>query len=159
MNEGMDEYITKPIETSELLYILNKFLSHKAKKEDEDKKDNNKKQEITNKSKTDVIESIEEKDVVETSNKETKKEILIAKKFQIEARVLSKIIDNLGYSYINLADVKSLKTELESGKYDIVFADKDLIDDEMRASYKNIAIITEATSKEKIEEVIKQYRG
>jgi signal transduction histidine kinase/DNA-binding response OmpR family regulator len=159
MNEGMDEYITKPIETSELLYILNKFLSHKAKKEDGDKKDNNKKQEITNKSKTDVIESVEEKDVVETSNKETKKEILIAKKFQIEARVLSKIIDNLGYSYINLADVKSLKTELESGKYDIVFADKDLIDDEMRASYKNIAIITEATSKEKIEEVIKQYRG
>jgi CheY-like chemotaxis protein len=30
MNEGMDEYITKPIETSELLYVLNKFLSHKT---------------------------------------------------------------------------------------------------------------------------------
>ena len=30
MNEGMDEYITKPIETSELLYILNKFLADKA---------------------------------------------------------------------------------------------------------------------------------
>jgi len=28
--EGMDEYITKPIETTELLYILNKFLSHKS---------------------------------------------------------------------------------------------------------------------------------
>jgi osomolarity two-component system sensor histidine kinase NIK1 len=27
--EGMDEYITKPIETTELLYILKKFLSHK----------------------------------------------------------------------------------------------------------------------------------
>ena len=31
LNEGMDEYITKPIETAELLYVLNKFLSHKAK--------------------------------------------------------------------------------------------------------------------------------
>ena len=29
LSEGMDEYITKPIETSELIYILNKFLSHK----------------------------------------------------------------------------------------------------------------------------------
>jgi len=28
--EGMDEYITKPIETTELLYVLNKFLSDKA---------------------------------------------------------------------------------------------------------------------------------
>jgi signal transduction histidine kinase/DNA-binding response OmpR family regulator len=27
--EGLDEYITKPIETTELLYILKKFLSHK----------------------------------------------------------------------------------------------------------------------------------
>ena len=31
LGEGMDEYITKPIETSELLYILNKFLAAKAK--------------------------------------------------------------------------------------------------------------------------------
>ena len=30
LNEGLDEYITKPIETSELTYILNKFLKHKA---------------------------------------------------------------------------------------------------------------------------------
>ncbi|MDQ7084699.1 MAG: ATP-binding protein [Sulfurovum sp.] len=28
LSEGMDEYITKPIETAELLYILNKFLAH-----------------------------------------------------------------------------------------------------------------------------------
>ena len=30
LNEGMDEYITKPIETSELLYVLNKFLADKS---------------------------------------------------------------------------------------------------------------------------------
>ena len=30
LNEGMDEYITKPIETSELLYVLNKFLVDKS---------------------------------------------------------------------------------------------------------------------------------
>ena len=30
LGEGMDEYITKPIETTELLYILNKFLAGKS---------------------------------------------------------------------------------------------------------------------------------
>ncbi len=30
LSEGMDEYITKPIETAELLYVLNKFLAQNA---------------------------------------------------------------------------------------------------------------------------------
>jgi signal transduction histidine kinase/DNA-binding response OmpR family regulator len=153
MNEGMDEYITKPIETSELLYILNKFLSHKAKKEDDTKKEVQK--QPVQKPTTQKAESAKNDIKATKSNKE----ILIAKKFQIESRVLSKIIDNLGYKYTNLSDIKSLKTELESGKYDIVFADDDLVDDDMRASYKNIAIITDANSKDKIEEVINKYRG
>ena len=32
LSQGMDEYIAKPIETAELLYILNKFLSEKVQK-------------------------------------------------------------------------------------------------------------------------------
>jgi len=36
MAEGMDEYLTKPIETAELLYILNKFLSGKIYKDEHD---------------------------------------------------------------------------------------------------------------------------
>jgi len=149
MNEGMDEYITKPIETSELLYILNKFLSHKAKKE-ETSQESPKQQEIV---------QIVKKQSTNQKTAENGKEILIAKKFQIESRVLSKIIDNLGYKYNNLSDIKSLKTELESGKYDIVFTDEDLIDDDMKASYKNIAMIVDANSKDKIEDVINKYRG
>ena len=34
LGEGMDEYISKPIETTELLYVLNKFLASKSKKID-----------------------------------------------------------------------------------------------------------------------------
>ncbi|MBN2825682.1 MAG: response regulator [Campylobacterales bacterium] len=34
LSQGMDEYVSKPIETTELLYVLNKFLSHKAEKID-----------------------------------------------------------------------------------------------------------------------------
>jgi len=36
LSQGMDEYVSKPIETTELLYVLNKFLSHKAEKVDKD---------------------------------------------------------------------------------------------------------------------------
>ena len=86
MNEGMDEYITKPIETSELLYILNKFLSHKAKKEDDTKKEVQK--QPVQKPTTQKVESAKNDIKATKSNKE----ILIAKKFQIESRVLSKII-------------------------------------------------------------------
>ena len=31
LNEGLDEYVSKPIEMNELLYVLNKFLANKAK--------------------------------------------------------------------------------------------------------------------------------
>ena len=161
MKEGMDEYITKPIETSELLYILNKFLSHKAKKETPVNDTIEKTKEVS-KPKEESIK-VEEPKVEKT--KETSKssastkEILIAKKLKIEARVLSKIIDNLGYTYSVLDDIDKLKDELDSGKYDILFADDSVISDDIRGSYGNVAIITNANSKEKIEEVIKQHRG
>ncbi|CAA6820301.1 MAG: BarA sensory histidine kinase (= VarS = GacS) [uncultured Sulfurovum sp.] len=37
LNEGLDEYIAKPIETDELLYVLNKFLASKSKLHFQDK--------------------------------------------------------------------------------------------------------------------------
>jgi len=162
MNEGMDEYITKPIETSELLYILNKFLSHKAKKE-ASVNDTIEKTQAKEEEKEENLPKIEEpkiekmKDEVSTSS--DSKNILIAKKLKIEARVLSKVIDNLGYEYKVLDNTDDLKNELDSGKYDILFADDSLISDDIRGSYGNVAIITNANSKEKIEEVIKQHRG
>jgi signal transduction histidine kinase/DNA-binding response OmpR family regulator len=150
MKEGMDEYITKPIETSELLYILNKFLSHKAKKEE---KKEEKKAEV----KAEVSAPKVEESVDTSVNVE--KEILIAKKLPIEARVLSKVIDNLGYKYTILDSVDNLEDELRSGKYDILFADNSIITEDISKSYENVAIITSANSKDKIEEVIKQHRG
>jgi len=147
MGEGMDEYITKPIETSELLYILNKFLSHTAKKE-------------ISPVKTEDISKITKEDTNQSKveNISSDKNILIAKKLKIEARVLSKVIANLGYSYKVLDNINGLKDELASGKYDILFVDDSLIDDNIVKSYKNLAIITNANSKDKIEEVIKQHR-
>ena len=120
MSEGMDEYIAKPIETNELLYILNKFLSHKIKSE---------------------------------------KIILIAKKFLIEKKVLTKVIENLGYDYNVLDNTDLLENELTLAHYDVLFTDKDLATDSITQSNDDLLIITSTNSKEEIEALINTHRG
>ncbi len=162
MSEGMDEYITKPIETSELLYILNKFLSDKAVDESEPKAE----PEVIIEEKEEVAatppESIEIQDedtIAIDMDLPTEKSILIAKKFLIEKRVLEKVLSNLGYDYTTLEHTEQLNDELASGKYDIVFADADLISDDISQSYSNLAIITASNSKDEIDTLIKKHRG
>ncbi|UFH58799.1 hybrid sensor histidine kinase/response regulator [Sulfurovum mangrovi] len=151
--EGMDEYITKPIETEELLYILNKFLSHKAATE-------KKPVEIA------VTESeeitINEEETVEmpaVDLVESEKKILIAKKFLLEGRVLKQVLENLGHGYAVLDDLNNLQAELASGDYDIVFTDSDLVTEEISNISDNIAIITAQNTKEQIESIIQENRG
>ncbi|HHO65702.1 MAG TPA: response regulator, partial [Epsilonproteobacteria bacterium] len=168
MGEGMDEYITKPIETSELLYILNKFLSDKAVDIDEKKPEPKKpeqKHEVVIEQKEEVAEvspdaiEITEDTIAIDMDIPTEKQILIAKKFLIEKRVLEKVLANLGYDYNTLDNTDQLDTELASGKYDIVFADADLISGDLSQSYSNLAIITASNSKEEIDTLIKKHRG
>ncbi|SFZ97620.1 BarA sensory histidine kinase (= VarS = GacS) [hydrothermal vent metagenome] len=147
MGEGMDEYITKPIETTELRYILNKFLSNKAVEESEEAIQEEEKEEKT------VINNSSENNVEES------KKILIAKRFLIEKRILEKVLNNLNYEYTALDDLSTLENELSSGKYDIVFADDNLISNEIRENYSNLAIVTSQNSKKDIEELINNHRG
>jgi len=163
LGEGMDEYITKPIETSELLYVLNKFLSDKAKivsvKE---------KSKVSEESKDIPKEAAPEVHIVKDEpilldelvmDTSTEKKILIAKKFLLESRVLTKVINNLGYDHKTLDNVDLLENELLSGEYDILFSDAGLITDEISQSNDNLAIITSGSSKEEIEDLIKKHRG
>ena len=167
INEGMDEYITKPIETAELLYILNKFLSDKVVGASK-KVQNEVHEEAKSLEKEEILEADivkEESSIVKDDearihiDETTEKEILIAKKFLLESRILTKIIENLGYSYETLNNIDLIGNKLSSGKYDILFTDRDLITKNISNSNDNIAIITTATSKEEIENLIKKYRG
>jgi len=173
LGEGMDEYITKPIETTELLYVLNKFLSDKVKivsveeKSEVSEEIKDVKEEPT--FEVDLVKDepilLEDEDKVEIHLDEpiidtsTEKKILIAKKFLLEGRVLTKVIENLGYRYETLDAIDSLENELSSGKYDILFADADLITDNISQSNSNLAIITTGNSKEEIETIINKNRG
>ena len=138
LSEGMDEYMTKPIETSELLYILNKFLSDKTKT-------------ISVKAEPVPTES--------TTIVSSEKKVLIAKKFLLEKRVLTKVIENLGYSYETLENMNLLEDELLSDRYDILIADPNLITQSIGQSNDNLAIITSESSKEEIENIIRKHRG
>jgi CheY-like chemotaxis protein len=82
LGEGMDEYITKPIETTELLYVLNKFLSDKARTVSIERASEVSK-EIKAVKEVIPLDSI----AIDTS---TEKKILIAKKFLLEGRILTK---------------------------------------------------------------------
>jgi len=180
LGEGMDEYITKPIETSELLYILNKFLADKAKivtteeKKDQFEETKAKKEAVKKEVPIEAVteaevedETIALDDVIALDNMEDEateekaegKSILVAKKFILEKRVLSKVLDNLGYDYKILDDIDTLPSEIASGKYNIVFTDEDLVDENISGKNGNLAIITSVNSKKEIESLIKKYRG
>ena len=151
LGEGMDEYITKPIETSELLYVLNKFLSDKAEMVSIEVKD-----------KISEVLTVEDEPISPdelTMGTSTEKKILIAKKFLLEGRVLTTVIKNLGYDYKTLDNMDLLESELLSGGYDILISDADLITESISQSDGDLAIITSGSSKEEIEDLIKKHRG
>jgi len=180
LSEGMDEYITKPIETTELLYVLNKFLADKAKIVTGGVKDevaDNKKespQETTEETAaeeaplTTLEEELQPVKKVEDDHEipleiplETteEKKILIAKKFLLERRILTKVIENLGYDYEIVEDMGTLEEKLASGNYDILFTDAELATDSLKAKASDIEIITDSNVKDEIETIINRHRG
>ncbi len=180
--EGMDEYITKPIETTELLYILNKFLSHKAKATEEsdagesapaNEPQKEEPQAEEKQPKPAPAESVQEETATEeevplqldevmiedTSAGNEEKKILVAKKFLLERRILTKVIENLGYDYDIVEDMSQLESKVASGAYDILFADEELVTDALRQAAGDVAIVTDSKEKEQIEAAIKSHRG
>jgi len=248
LNEGMDEYITKPIETSELLYVLNKFLSDKSTistssstKEtvagssslssvassqlslhsdsldidtpkvsldlddamdidmdtpdlslnspslDTDSLDID-----TPKVSLDLDDAMDidmgtpdlslnspsldtdsldidmdtpELSVLSNDNtatsevQKTSKQILIAKNFILEQRILIKVLENIGYSYKAIENIDTLEEEILSGTYDIIFTDKSTLTDELMRSHNHLSIVTDKKSKDEIITLIQSQRG
>lgn len=163
ISEGMDEYITKPIETTELLYILNKFLADKVVQKPNEPLEEKPTptDEIVKEEAPVAIESdidIIFEDIGEESASEEKK-ILIAKKFLLESRVVTKVVDNLGYPYEVLHETNLLDEKLSTGAYDILITDEEVVTDTIRHSYEDIAIITHENTKDEISNLIIKHRG
>ena len=151
IDEGLDEYLAKPIESSELLFILKKFLNQsqkieplKVEKKDkvtkkesnirvEPKVDNSRSNNINN-GVTLIFEEEEDKE----------KTILIAKKNPLEAQILSKVLSNLGYQIEIISDMKELYSKIQDEIYDILLIDIDLEEqnrESIKRQHRNMSVI------------------
>jgi DNA-binding response OmpR family regulator len=188
----MDEYISKPLETTELLIILNKFLSDKIVNQkgeavEADTKATSAAPEPTiaaaepekKEEETIALHPEAEPETNEAPKGESARKILIAKRSLLESRILARIIENLNLEYKALDSLSDLEKEAASGKYDILIADQDLLPEDLSKIEESVAIIAlsdnnsdqeafnvargeslpQSLSKEKIEALIKKYRG
>ena len=142
--EGLDEYISKPIKMTELLYILNKFIPE------------NHSVEVTEKAEVESMyeapalmpHDIREKE--KTGNKNTatapiEKEggstadiplqstkVLIAKQSTLSSKILSRIIDSLGYPYDIVSSKEDFAHHMGKEDYLAVFTDEPFLDSQQR---------------------------
>jgi len=132
LKKGLDEYISKPIEMSELLYILHKFLSHKSSLNLEIK-DNKKATKDSKKEKNSekVDDKIEEAEVKETKENKTKKDVakkvLIAKKFPLSNKILSTLMASIEVPFDVLKEDENLAHKIAKQEYDILFTDEEYL--------------------------------
>lgn len=173
LSEGMDEYITKPIETTELLYILNKFLSQKMRVETAEKPSQEATTQVTNE--VQRVDTIALKSFEQEAVANTPKKILIAKSSDLENRIFAKIIENLGFECTTTTDFEFVKKAPTLGVYDIAFVDSKFINEEIIRNFENVGIILEefnaelmpkqykiidgAITQQKVLDIIKTYRG
>ncbi len=182
MTVGMDEYTTKPLVRSDIISLLNNFLSHKIieinviPKSAEDLIGNNtdKNESVISAKKAapDVVQeevaketlplletNVDDKLNIEEDFSEsiqdlpelivvpeTKEEvaavkstfdadILLAKQNPLELKLFSRILDDLGYTYITVNKTKDLYTHVDSKNYKLVLFDKTLPDLNLKELY------------------------
>ncbi len=133
--EGLDEYISKPIKMSELLYILNKFISEKLTVEvtEESAELTEKSPETEREETKPKINIVEEEEAAVTSTQASNtdqirnRKILIAKQSTLSSKILSRIIDTLGYEYDVASTKASFLSHMNEG-YLAVFADETFLE-------------------------------
>ena len=132
IEEGLDDYIPKPIETNELLFILKKFLEQDFTPKNEEVQE-----EIEQEPVKPTLENqdsltpmsngiellIEGDEFIDTPSEQL---ILIAKKNPLEAQILSKVLSNLMYKIEILDKIENLESKIKESKYDFLFIDFEL---------------------------------
>ncbi len=140
LEQGLDEYIPKPIETNELLYILKKFLKPKIEEDKVETKPDevlhkvNNKREISKNEGVVVLDensssngvSILEEEPSSEKKTPSNKKILILKKNPLEAQILSKVIANMNYDIEIVHQPNELENFIDKEEYDMLLIDKEI---------------------------------
>ena len=130
LSEGLDEYISKPIVMTELLYILHKFLADKLIVTVTDTKAVTKTPSSTIEQKEDIVNT--DTPIIEAKPTIVEKspiKCLIAKKSKLGAKILVKTLDNMDdfdFDLVNNSDDFNVATKSDS--YSIAFVDDAFID-------------------------------
>ncbi len=150
LNEGMDEYITKPIQATELLYILNKFLGNKVKHEENENESNVEQTAET----TEIAEPAKEAEgeikniSTEVASMKQKPSVLIAKEFDLENKIISKVASNMGYDVEETDDLEKVYEKIKNKNYDIIVSELQWIEKISTKVNKESDIITHNIVKE-----------
>ncbi len=158
LDEGLDEYISKPINMSELIYILNKFMKDKAHLEIESAVETQEEPQQKRETKevkiepapaekpAEVVKSVSEEpkkgaDVSQESKtaqgKKADEHILVAKESVFSSKLLSKLLDSIGYDYDVADGKKDVNRKLLTGHYDIILTDEKMVNGIVKNYLKN----------------------
>ncbi len=170
IKEGLDEYISKPIEMPELIYILHKFLSDKSTieiKDDQKTTIKEVKESKTEDKKSKIDE--DEKEITQNSLNESKESKTLEEKEAIKEEPTKKIEESL-----KSEDKKEAKNILISKKFPLtskilstlirtmnfdfntINPQEDSIEDELSKGIYDIIFIDEEFVKDAVKDIIKQ---
>lgn len=165
---GMDEYTTKPLVRSEIITLLNNFLSHKiveinvVPKTADHLNNNDEVQMLSDpvieavkpvietsieekvvESKEDVTIAIEEatEPLVVEQEKQTSAydaDVLLAKQNPLEMKLFSRILQDLGYTYETVETESELLDNLANKRYKVALFDKTLKELDLKELYDTI---------------------
>jgi CheY-like chemotaxis protein len=155
---GMDEYTTKPLVRSEIIALLNNFLSHKIVEINVVPKTAD---HLTNANAVQVavepvkdlvepvietfVEEIEEPIIADEEDIEEVKstsvfdaDVLLAKQNTLEMKLFSRILNDLGYTYETVNTASELLENVTKKRYKVALFDKTLIDLNLKELYDTI---------------------
>jgi CheY-like chemotaxis protein/two-component sensor histidine kinase len=143
LSEGLDEYVSKPIEMNELLYVLNKFLSDKASIDVSEKASETPQDAQTPVETSSASEWAESHDASEqtlepplpisqpASETDTaQRTVLVAKRSSLSGQILDRLLKGMGYNVAHADTAEALTDALASETLKAVFADEAMLDPE-----------------------------
>jgi len=118
---GLDEYTTKPLVRSEIVMLLNQFLSDKIVEIEE----------VEKAKEVEKIETTADEPEVEIINDEVPQahydaDIILAKKSPFETKLFQKVLDSLGYNYDIANNLSELENMVMNNNYKVILFDKEL---------------------------------
>ncbi|WP_331775674.1 response regulator [Sulfurospirillum sp. 1612] len=154
MNEGLDEYITKPIKKESILSVLNMFIKDKIDytTEETTKESKTATKEVESDRPKLAVEDVDE--TVEASHDTEEKleveepttsdpKIMIFKKSIIESKIFATIITKMGYDTDTAKSADDFKEKIKGNLYNIIILDKEIGD----LDFENLrALLTETNT-------------